>query len=486
MREVDRSPLHHLYYDNAVKFAKFSAGPIFRSEGLHPPHLGELGFAALDARRARTPLSKHHQFMLKDLSRSGAEGDAVAQFVRAIAAGYDPPRVPNGLTSGLQRYLSELSLAAVDSVKLFQLVPCAIEAVCMRLCGTPISEAVDAVLTDLEHFGRDGKQVSKFLRDLSTGAKLILPRRLSKGMRPFLKQAVAWVNEGKVPSGLVGHVAEECLKVRLGYCTLDEQGLRTLAAMEATGESWSEVAGFLRAVAAGDDPAVPTSIAEPIHSNLVRLSCGSRLAGVQLPRTNEIMSVGFGDPATNIDLFSLIHMLRDIRGKVSKLPKEAEHAIRKFEAAAPERAIVGQRIRSLIADEPPLASPDSLPAAIGLLLIQIEAVAKGEPTPIDPSLVGLASIRARHSGGAMGDCIMFSLHAMARARPEAKTLADYLWNIAHGGPAGPAPILKDPQLAAVAEEVRCLADKEVGGIRMMMTQAKKPPQRGSALDQNDV
>jgi hypothetical protein len=86
----------------------------------------------------------------------------------------------------------------------------------------------------------------------------------------------------------------------------------------------------------------------------------------------------------------------------------------------------------------------------------------------------------------MGDCIMFSLHAMARARPEAKTLADYLWNIAHGGPAGPAPILKDPQLAAVAEEVRCLADKEVGGIRMMMTQAKKPPQRGSALDQNDV
>jgi hypothetical protein len=486
VRAVDRSPLHHLYYDNAVKFAEFSAGPIFRSDGLHPPHLGELGFAALDARRARVPLSQHHQFILKDLSRAGAEGDAVAKFVRAVAAGEDPPEIPDGLTHGLPRYLRELSLAAAGSVKLFQLVPCTVEAVCMRLCGTPLSQEVDAVLTDLEHFGRDGKQVSKFLRDLSTGAKPVLPRRLSKGMRPFLKQAMAWVNEGKVPSGLVGHVAEECLNVRLGYCTLVEQSVRTLAAMEATGESWSKVAGFLRAFAAGDDPVVPTNIAEPIHSNLVRLSFGSRLAGVQPPRTNEIMSVGFGDPATNIDLFSLIHSLCIIRGKVSKLPKEAEHAIRQFEAAAPERAIVGQRIRSLITEEPLFAPPDSLPVAISLLLTQIDAVAKGEPTPIDASLVGLAAIRTRHGGGAMGDCIMFSLHAMARARLEPRTLADYLWSVAHGGPAGPAPILKDPQLAAVAEEVRCLADKEVGGIRMMMTQAKKSPQCGGALDQNDV
>jgi hypothetical protein len=410
--------------------------------------------------------------MLKDLSRAGAEGDAVARFVRAIVAGEDPPEIADGLAPGLHRYLRELSLAAAGSVKLFQLVPCAIEAVCMRLCGTPLSQDIDAVMTDLEHFGRDGKQVSKFLRDLSTGAKPVLPRRLSKGMRPFLKQAMAWVNEGKVPSGLVGHVAEECLKARLGYCTLDEQAVRTLAAMEATGESWSKVAGFLRAVAAGDDPVIPTNIAEPIHSDLVRLSFGSRSAGVQPPRTLEIMSVGFADPATNIDLFSLIHSLCIIRGEVSKLPKMAEHAIRQFEAAAPERAIVGQRIRSLITDEPLLAPPDSLPDVIRLLLIQIEAVAKGEPIPIDPSLVGLASIRARHSGGAMGDCILFSLHAMACARPEAKTLADYLWSIAHGGPAGPAPILGDPQLAAIAEEVRCLADKEVGGIRMMMQQAK--------------
>jgi hypothetical protein len=74
----------------------------------------------------------------------------------------------------------------------------------------------------------------------------------------------------------------------------------------------------------------------------------------------------------------------------------------------------------------------------------------------------------------MGDCIMLSLHTMAKAHSEAKTLADYLWSIANGGPAGPAPLLTDPQMAATAEEVRCLADKEVGGIRLMMKQATRP------------
>ena len=44
--------------------------------------------------------------------------------------------------------------------------------------------------------------------------------------------------------------------------------------------------------------------------------------------------------------------------------------------------------------------------------------------------------------------------------------------IANRSPAGPAPTLKNRQLAEVAEEVRCLADKEVGGIRLMMTEAK--------------
>jgi hypothetical protein len=209
----------------------------------------------------------------------------------------------------------------------------------------------------------------------------------------------------------------------LGYAALDEDALRALAAMEATKGNWPKVADFLRAVATGDDPPVPKDIAEPIRSDLFRLSLGSRLAGVQPPRTLEIMSVGFGDPATNIDLYSLIHGLR-----------------------------------------------------------MIEAVAEGRPIPLDPSLVGLAAIRARHGGGPMGDCIMYSLQTMARAGPEAKTLANYLWSIAHRGPAGPAPVLKEPQLAAIAEEIRCLADTEVGGIRMMFAQAKQSLQTQAPLE----
>ena len=203
----------------------------------------------------------------------------------------------------------------------------------------------------------------------------------------------------------------------------------------------------------------------------MRVSLGSHLAGVQPPRTLEIISVGFGDPATGIDLFSLVQALLMVRGHVTKVPEEAERAIQQFEAAAPERAVVAQRLRSLITNEPPIVSPDALPVAIRLVLFQIEAVAKGEPIPLDPSPVGLAAVRTRHGGEAMGDCIMFSLRAMAMAHPEAKTLADYLWSIANCGPAGPAPLLTEPHMAATAEEVRCLADKEVGGIRLLMTQA---------------
>lgn len=468
IRAVDTSPLHHVYYENAVKFAQFSAGPIFRSDGLHPPNLGELAEAALDARRTGASISRNHQFILKDLSRTGTVGDSVAQFVRSVAAGEDPPEIPDALPRGLQRYLRELSLAAGGTAKFIKLVPCVVEAVCTRLCGTPLSQEGDAILTELEQLSQGGKEVSKFLRHLASGEKPIVPRKLSKGMGPFLKQALAWVNEGKVPLGLVRHVAEDCLRARLGYGALDQNALRALAGIDATGGNWSKVAAFLRVIAAGEDAVVPTDIPEPIRSDLVRVSLGSHLAGVQPPRTLEIISVGFGDPATGINLFSLVQALLRVRGHVTEVPQEAERALQQFEAAAPERTVVAQRLRSLIKTEPPIVSSDTLPVAIRLLLVQIEAVAKGEPIPLDPSLVGLAAIRTRHGGGAMGDCIMFSLHAMAMAHPEAKTLANYLWSIANSGPAGPAPLLTEPQMAATAEEVRCLADKEVGGIRLMM------------------
>ena len=105
------------------------------------------------------------------------------------------------------------------------------------------------------------------------------------------------------------------------------------------------------------------------------------------------------------------------------------------------------------------------------MLVQIEAVANGKPIPLDPSLVGLAAIRTRHGGGPLGDCIMFSLRAMAAADPDTNKLANYFWRIANGGPAGPAPLLTEPQMVMTAEEVRCPADKEVGGIRLLMKPA---------------
>lgn len=153
------------------------------------------------------------------------------------------------------------------------------------------------------------------------------------------------------------------------------------------------------------------------------------------------------------------------------LPENVEQAIQEFEAAAPERAIIAECLRSLITGDPPIDAQESLPIAIRLLLTQIGAVSNGKAIPLDPSLVGLAAIRRRHGGEPMGDCIMFSLQAMASGNAEMKILANYLWSIANGGPAGPAPVLTEPHLAATADEVRCLAEPQVGGIRMMMKQA---------------
>ena len=71
----------------------------------------------------------------------------------------------------------------------------------------------------------------------------------------------------------------------------------------------------------------------------------------------------------------------------------------------------------------------------------------------------------------MGDCIRFSLHAMVGAGSEWELLANYLWSIANGGPAIPAPTLTAGELAATVEEVRCLADPQVGGIRVLFSPA---------------
>lgn len=473
IRAIDRSPSHRIYYDNAVKFAEFSAGPVFRSEGFHRPNLGELASAAIRARQQRVPLGHRHQLMLKDIARTDPVGELITKFVQQVAAGDDPPAIPKGLPRNLQRFLKELSLATKGSAKFVQLVPCVVEVVLKRLTGTALSSEANAVLTELQGLGEDGINVSRFLREFADGGNPVVPRKLSNGMAPLLKGALAWTSEGKVPRGLLEHLAQDCMRARLDDEPLEANALRVVAALEATGGNWQHVSSFFREIAAGKDPAVPAGFPEPTRSNLTRVSLASRLAGVQQPRTLEIVSVGFGDPATGVDLFSLVDALVELKGHVTEMPDKAEQAIRKFEEAASERATIAQQLRALITDAPPVPVDDSLPIALRIVLTQIHAVARDEPIPIAPSLVGLAAIRSRHGGGPMGDCIRFSLHALARSTKEAEELANYLWRLANGGPAGPAPLLTDPQLAETAEEARCLADKEVGGIRLMMTQARR-------------
>jgi hypothetical protein len=472
IRAVDRSPRHHLYYDNAVKFAQFSGGPIFRSDGLRPPNLSELGSAAVEARRTGRSLDQGDELTLKDLARTGEAGDTVARFVRSIARGEKPARVPDGLPPGLRRYLRQLSLAADGPARFVKLVPAIIDVMCSRFCGTPFSEEGSAILSDLEQLGGDGQDVATFLRAIEAGHAAAIPRKLPTGMRPFLKQALDWINQARIPAGLVRQVAEACLNARLGYQSLEENMSRALAAIDATGKDGSQIASFLRGIADGVDPLVPTDLPERLQSDLIRVQLGSRLAGVQAPRMSEITAVGFGDPPTGVDLFSLAKALVTLRGSTTNVPMQFEQAIHQFESGAPQRAVVGERLRSLLNNPSSSLVSERLPIAIRLILVQLDAVAEGKPIPLDPSLVGLAAIRMRHGGGPMGDCILFSLCAMSKAHEESRILADYLWKIANRSPAGPAPTLKNRQLAEVAEEVRCLADKEVGGIRLMMTEAK--------------
>jgi hypothetical protein len=343
IRAIDTSPSHHIYYVNAIKFAEFSGGPIFRSEGFRRPNLGELADAAIVARRTEDAFSPHHQFVLKDLARTGKDGNTVAEFVRAIAAGKPPPKIPRDLPRGLKQYLRELSLATGENAKFFEMLPCAIEGVCMRLCGTPLSQTANDALNELARYGQDGKEASEFLRDLSIGGEPSIPKKkLAGGMSSFLKQGLEWVKEGMVPNGLFRYVAEECLNARMRRRTLSDTVLRALAALEATNQRWSDIAGFLRTISTGDDPPIPVDVPEPTYSDLVRVSLSSRVAGVQSPRTLEVISVGFGDPFTGIDLFLLVDTLAKVSGQLA----ECRPTLMKR-----SRSSKSQRLNALLSDK---------------------------------------------------------------------------------------------------------------------------------------
>lgn len=418
--------------------------------------------------------------MLKDLSRTGEVGTTVANFIRAIASGEVPPEIPNSVPQQLRRYLRDLEVITEGGGKYFKLTGCAVDALTARLTGIPLSGEAAEMLKELELHGKAGEKVSKFFEELAAERHPQVPRGLPRGMGGFLKGALAWAEHGEVPSGLVGQIAEDCIRARFGHGEVEEFTSKALAALSATGREWNAVAVFLRKIASEEDPPVPPEAPRSCYNDLIRISYTSRVAGVQQPRILETISVGFGDPATGIDLFSLAKSLVELKGHCNSLPKEAEAAIAKFEEGAPERAVVADLLRAIVTGQRALDEPGDLPVAIRLVLLQIEAVAKDAPIPLDPSLVGFAAIRSRHGGGPMGDCILLSLRALAAAGKEERSLAEYLWTVANRGPAGPAPALSDQQLAATAEEVRCLADPEVGGFRLMMSPATESIEHGGS------
>jgi hypothetical protein len=468
IQDINRSPAHSIYYKNAEKFAAFSAGPVFRSDGLQPFHFSELAQAAVAARTAHAPLAQEQEIVLDDLVRTGAMGASIATFVRATATGEDVSSVPEALPREMRRSLRELAMAADGSAKYVNLSAYVVGALRARNTINPLSPEVEDGLTELQRLSPPAPAVAQFCRDLASGREPVLPHGLPLRMRGFLKQAADWVTSSKVPAGLLSHLAMECLEARTSETHLHQATIDTLDVVKGTGGHWPDVVAFLRAIAAGDDPAVPTMVPRRLHEDLTRIAYVARPAGVQKPRIIEILGIGIGDPSTGTDLFSLIHALTDLRGLTKEIPQGLLGAIQTFEAGDEKRSVLGQRLRTIVTGVP-AEQDDDLPVALRLVLTQIEAIVNGGPLPIAPSLVGLAAIRSRHGGGEMGDCIRVSLYGMARANAECRALAEYLWRVAHGRSATPVPNLTDAELRATAEEVRCLADPHVGGIRMMMS-----------------
>src|SRR5215213_140269 len=473
LQSLNTSPAHRRYYDNATKFVEFSRGPILRREGMQPAHLSELAAAAVAARTAGSHLDKDQESVLRDLKRVGFIGSSVAEFVDAIAKGQAAPEIPAELPAGLRRYLRELSLASQGTAKYFKLSELVVQALYARLQGSELSKDTLDALAELEAFGRRGASAAKFVRDLATGGSTDIPRGLPKEMKDFLGQARDWAS-GKVPRGPMQHLANECLRVRVLGGVLSRHDLTMMNLLEASGHPWPSVAAFLRDVAdATKSPRVPADLPESVERNLTRMAHAASVAMVQSPRLLELISIGFGDPSTGIDLFALVHLLVQLKGSQQGIPKELEPLISKFETAAPERAVIGQHLRALVTGAPPIDVPPKLPIALELFLIQMRAVADGKPIPLDPRLVGWAAIRSRHGGGDIGDCLGFSLCAMLSANAEFKTLAQYFRDLARGRPAAPAPEFSAPELTEVAQEMRCLADRAVGGFRLLMSPANQ-------------
>jgi hypothetical protein len=475
LRTLDTSPSHHIYYHNAILFAEYSAGPLFRSDSFHGPNLGNLIASVIEARQSGATLGRREKLMLRDMARSGDVGESVAQFLRIAAEGGELPAMPQDLPPRLKHHLNGLAEATKGEAKTVQLVPCLVEIVMARFVGKPVSQAALDVLAELDETIGDGPATARFLRALIEGERPSIPRSARADLRSMLRQASAWIDRREVPFGLFESVANDCCRV----ATEPDQQLTSdtelaLFAMESTSEKWASIAIFLREIAQRKSASIPPSLSEPLRSDLQRVMLTAQLAGVQQPRVLDIVAIGIGDPATGLNLWEMVQALRALREHRLAMPIGLENAISEFEAAAPERKVIADRLRAIPeGEEPAPLSPSKLPMAVHVALLQVEALAARGPIPIAPEVAGHAAIRARFSDGKIGDCMLLSLFALARAGEESAMVAEYLWSISRGGPAGPAPLVQELELARTVEEVRCLAEPEVGGIRMLMSRTKR-------------
>lgn len=475
LQDLDKSPAHSIYYINAIQFAKFSAGPLFRSDSFRSPNFDSLVASVAEARQSGTKLSRRNDIVLKDLARSGDLGEQIADFLRRAANDADLPPVPKNLPPSVEQCLKTLIKTGKGKTTSIRLVPCVVDVILSRLTGKDVGKDVTDVLTTLDNSADDGPATAAFLRKLAAGERPRISKSMRLGLKSILREALAWAENREVPMGLFESIANECCRAAMKLDDrLSEEALRMLSAVEHTGGKWSTAAIFLRETAQGRRPSVPSDLPEPLNSALQRLAIAAQPAGVQQPRTLEIFEIGFGDPPSGFNLWNMVHVLMMLREHSLAMPEEMEKAISEFEAAASERKVIAECLRAIVtgASVPPPPPPNSLPKAVYVALLQVNALVAGAPIPIVPELVGLAAIHARFASRKPGDCMLLSLFVMCEVGGESATLAEYLLNVSCGGPAGPAPDLQDTALAETAEEVRCLAEPEVGGIGMLFTLAK--------------
>lgn len=484
LRALDSSPAHHKYYDNAIKFAEFSSKALVRTESFDGVNLDALIGAIVHSRKSGEQLSGQDALILRDLARAGSDNAWAAQFLRAVVDGKDLPPIPSKLPGGLKRQLRLVRDAVSAGAEAFQPTPALVDIAHARITRENIKPSTVALLDQLTAFKGDGPLASKFLRDLADGNEPRITRRIRPGLRAMLSDIKRWIEKREVPSGILNWVANDCTRAASEHdYVLSEATLQALATIRQTGGVWMDVATFLVRLAERNDPAVPEIAQKSLRKYLERIRIASKPAGVQRPRTAAIFAVGFGDPPTDLNLLALTEMLVALRERGLGLPCQIAEAIDDFEAAAPKRRAVAESLRAIGigAAMPPTPHPGGLPQAIYVALLQVQALASRKPVPLSPELLGLAAIHARFSSRKLGDCSLLSLMLLHKGGGEGQIVAEYLWSVARGEAAGPAPKVTDPELARMVEEVRTLAMPEVGGFRMLFSKAGSASESGTTV-----